>query len=1007
MKRIHARLTIRTAALAALVVLLGPAIALAASPGVHGRVLGHDEEGKLLGVVAAAKIEFQNRSGAKVAAATADKNGYYKVDLPPGEYLYKVEAPGYRKEEAGRGIRLEQSEGYAIFNLALTQGKTDPNRKPPVTPTQKLGKLRGRVLEKTAQGAIGIPDARIALRREGSRELISVRSRAATEGQHQLGDYQVTLEAGIYTASVMAAGYETFTDPQTIVIKPGEETNRDFLLIRPEAEESKDQGIRGVVTSVDSGATPPPIKIQIVPLGVARATSIDVPPASNGAYSQDVPAGRYRVTATAEGFPPASSPPVFVFEGRYTLVNLVLRAERVPEPKTNVDVFVFAALKEGAPMVPVSGATVALSKTGVDPLMAKEATTDATGHAIFAVSEAGEYVAEAHLHGFRAGSGKGTVQLGQSHEIGIELVKEAAPPVELALSVVVSDFMTKKPLAGARVLARHAEQSLAEGARATTDAKGEAVLKATRTGSYTVMAQHFGYEPGGAKIEVIAQRTSRLALALKPVSSPADQTEPVKPVEPKPPTEDRDAKPLVITGYVAYREVTGQLRSVPDAKLVWERIAPLKPTVTEFAVARRTGRYQVEVPVGTYQVRVQPPPGFESLLERVGVDPTTQEKYFIVRRSEGQPTPSPVDLVSVKGLVVVEASGGRYVGIPGAEIHFVRSAGAAMSESGTGGDFGVQLAADAYRVFVRAKGYEPLESRAEVRSGMTPLRYVLKRSEEPSVGFALTINVVERARTMVAALMRPVADAQVQLSFEGRSLSGETNSSGQFSTRVKPGAYTVRVTKPGYSPATGEVQVSNRNVTQQIVLTREEDSQPEPNRKPTLTVRVSRHVERPPMTIKPTGSALAGAQVTVLSGSKPVASGTTSAAGTYAVQLAPGNYSVKVEAQGFAPAGKVAALSDRDVYLDVQLNPIAQGTTSRSDDIRRLVPGFDPNKAARTRTDLAEKAAYVVEYRLAERMPWTELGRFTSNSHAQRALVQAISRRQIPKTAQTRIQLEK
>ncbi len=53
-------------------------------------VLGHDEQGKYLGIVADAQIEFQNRSGGNVAQVASDKNGYYKVDLPPGNTSIKL-----------------------------------------------------------------------------------------------------------------------------------------------------------------------------------------------------------------------------------------------------------------------------------------------------------------------------------------------------------------------------------------------------------------------------------------------------------------------------------------------------------------------------------------------------------------------------------------------------------------------------------------------------------------------------------------------------------------------------------------------------------------------------------------------------------------------------------------------------------------------------------------------------------------------------------------------------
>src|SRR6185436_3775782 len=177
MPRNSFRLSVAGAAIACLLLGLAPAVARGAGPGVHGRVLGHDEKGTFLGIVAGAKIEFQSRAGAKVAQVAADKDGYYKVNLPPGEYLYKIEAPGYRKEDAGRGMRLEQNQGYAIFNLALTKGQTEPSHKTPEVPPQKIGKLHGRVLEKAPRGTLGISNARLALRREGSRELVTVYSR--------------------------------------------------------------------------------------------------------------------------------------------------------------------------------------------------------------------------------------------------------------------------------------------------------------------------------------------------------------------------------------------------------------------------------------------------------------------------------------------------------------------------------------------------------------------------------------------------------------------------------------------------------------------------------------------------------------------------------------------------------------------------------------------------------------------------------------------------------------
>jgi len=80
-----------------------------------------------------------------------------------------------------------------------------------------------------------------------------------------------------------------------------------------------------------------------------------------------------------------------------------------------------------------------------------------------------------------------------------------------------------------------------------------------------------------------------------------------------------------VAGYVAYRESSGQLSSVPGVKLFWERILPSTPPVTAFATTAGTGQYQVSVHTGNYQVRIEPPTGFEGGLEQVKIEPTTTE----------------------------------------------------------------------------------------------------------------------------------------------------------------------------------------------------------------------------------------------------------------------------------------------------------------------------------------------------------------------------------------------
>lgn len=93
--------------------------AAAAGPGIHGRVFALDDGGDIVGVVPGATIELTDQAGQNAGTATSDSRGYYKLDVAPGRYSYKVKATGYKQERAGRGVQLQLSEGYAVYNFSL------------------------------------------------------------------------------------------------------------------------------------------------------------------------------------------------------------------------------------------------------------------------------------------------------------------------------------------------------------------------------------------------------------------------------------------------------------------------------------------------------------------------------------------------------------------------------------------------------------------------------------------------------------------------------------------------------------------------------------------------------------------------------------------------------------------------------------------------------------------------------------------------------------------------
>jgi hypothetical protein len=227
--------------------------------------------------------------------------------------------------------------------------------------------------------------------------------------------------------------------------------------------------------------------------------------------------------------------------------------------------------------------------------------------------------------------------------------------------------------------------------------------------------------------------------------------------------------------------------------------------------------------------------------------------------------------------------------------------------------------------------------------------------------------------------------------------TGQTSASGGYTVRVKPGTYTVGVGKEGYAKASAEVAIADSDVTQQLVLIRSA----EPTSKPTLTVHVARRTGRPTSAIKPIGSPLAGAQVTVMRGSQQVAAGTTNAAGNYSVQLPAGNYAVKASAQGYAPAGKTIALTDRDASANMQLEetPSSASSSSSTDTGSKSRPSGSGRRSQDRPAERPPQTWYIVEHRDSPETAWVELGRFRTQREAQYALFRAVERGQIPGAA--------
>lgn len=485
------------------------AAAQAAGPGVMGRVLGVDEGGKLLGTVPGAKIELKGGG-----TTTSDATGRYKIDVPPGTYPYRLTAAGYKDEDSGRGVQLQLSEGYAVFNFTLTKGKTDPKKRPKEQPEFKSGRLKGRVYEKTPKGDVGIGGAVISLRRQGGQGLTRVVTRGAD--RKGAGNYEVRLAEGEWRASVTARGYEQFVDPKAIRIPVGGEAVRDFVLRRekPPGEMGLDvvvmdaaarKMIRGAEVTVRLGDRP-----------LSEALRGQTGP--DGEVGLKLPGdGEYTALARAEGYTPGGKKFTFA-SGKPSRVEILLQRKGAAEPTVTEQpptrTQPVPPVRPAEPMPPQDLGegilTVQVIERGGGPIAgarvnvmmgggrAQTGATDRMG-VWRAKVRPGSYAVKALKEGY--GSGGAELEMGsRDGNVRIQLARIEAmePPRGLTLAVQVLE-RGGGPIPGASVIAMGGKSRAASG---QTDRSGWWRGQVAGRTTYQVKASKQGFSTGGAVVNV-------------------------------------------------------------------------------------------------------------------------------------------------------------------------------------------------------------------------------------------------------------------------------------------------------------------------------------------------------------------------------------------------------------------------------------------------------------------------------------------------------------------------
>lgn len=875
------------AAMLAAGILAGSAAA-AAPCGVHGRVIALDESGKPTGMVAEAKIEFKNSSGQGVAQTASNADGYYRVSLLPGTYFYKVTASGYKDEDEGRGMTLVLSEGYAVYNFSLVQGKNDPQKKPPESTPVDIGRLLGRVLEKTPNGKpVGIPGARIALRKSGGGlGLVRVVARRQADPADEAGGYEAVLEAGSWQASASAPGFQMVLDPKPIAVVDGKETKRDFLLTRLAPETPSNQGIKGTIRVRDpipgrgtpsTGKRPPDqVEVSIVPLSPDTLRQ-SVHPQASGTYLRDLSVGTYRVVAKAEGYRPARSGPAYVFKGKYTVVNLTLVPAVKPEPPPQPLAFEGIVLERLAQdrTRPLPGAQVLIRGVGEALTAAPRGTTDKEGKVRLQVAAPGPHVALAQKPGYQPEGARVAISPRGENRAEIILEKqspgvgstppvpttppptpEETPPgpVDVRGSVMCADPTNStayRAVADAEIRWVHFKTKQIVG-KVRSDSTGRFSIQLPAGGYLAFVDPPPGFDMTRVGIEVRPGIEQQRFVVTRTASA----------ATPSPPSD------VIVRGQVVYadRSDTRGLRPVPGAEIVWQRAGAGTAAQAE---SDGRGEFSIHLRPGDYLAIIKPPRGFMGTQENVRVYEGLGAQRFVLKRisvSRPEEPPAPTDVVVRGEVVSIErnmAIGFRAV--TGAEITW-HGAGTNVTEktrSDGAGRFSIGLRPGDYQVVIKPpSGYLGTQTTVPVRAGMAPQRFSLKRisgdstvpaddqggtgpgsggpiKPPPPARMTLDLRIVEWAGQRgtrsqpIAPSFKPLAGARIAIRQHGRTVAtGQSDGGGSYRTQLAPGAYTIEVTRSGYPAAQSTVTLSNQNVTRQITLKRMTSDRPSGEPKP-------------------------------------------------------------------------------------------------------------------------------------------------------------------------------
>ncbi len=538
--------------------------------------------------------------------------GTYFISVPHGKYRVSASATGYESACYPESVLVQPGETTYEVNFHLTPTQHDP------------GAISGRVY-----------DAETRLPIQGALARATGPAGSGQAETYPCGSYFITnLPVGKYRVQASATGYECAAYPESVLTVAGDTVvGIDFYLERAQQNHG---GIRGMVKNRATGQVITGAVIRAARPGFAR----EVVQERDGYLVNELPAGKYWVSATAVGFAP----------GAYPESVLVVAGQTTPE-------VTFCMEPTGGEQGGIQGQVLNSSNGQVIVHALVTASNGRVTRRVLQTNECyrilelppGKYWVSARAEGFQDGHYPDSVvvEAGQiTYEVRFHL--EPRPAETGKLAGVVFDAATREPVLGALVVAAGPSQG-----RANTCREGRFVIPNLLPGRYVVEVAARGYEPfreDGIVIE--AGQVTDISVELQPQSSP---------------------NPGAIAGTVK--------DSVTSEPLVGARVFAWGRAAGKSAATDSIGHYLVSaIPAGQYVVRAcaqgyRPklyPDTVEVLEGRVvdGID------FLLAPTEPGQ--------AGIAGFIL---DGASRLELAGATVRAIGASGEWLTTSGSSGDY--------------------------------------------------------------------------------------------------------------------------------------------------------------------------------------------------------------------------------------------------------------------------------------------------------------------------------